>query len=220
MPRFKTSTGPSQAALEQRASDAIAVTDETRRRGLVRAERIESAKAASLARERSRLVARTGAGSPQVKRLDGQIAAHAAALAATRANSQRSQAPAAPLATDRSVIHGRVVDAHTLGVTGLTVVAADANDRVAARGVTNANGYFLLDLPAARSGKPTIVPTDPGGRHTVRPPAPHVAPAAPADAVTPVHLVVSRGNEEVYRGKETFPLTAQLAEYRELTIRT
>jgi len=210
MPRLKQVSGPDQQTLERHGLAALTATDVVRSAGLDHFERLEIAKAGSLARQRTRLVAAHGERSDEVKRHDAIIAAHSALLAATRAEAQRARTPPLAVAADKAVIHGRVVDASRIGVAGVVVVAATERDQPVGRDDTDANGYFRIELPAS----PTRVVAP--GSETVtlgRTPAAQPPPAG-------VRLSVMRGREEAYRGDETIALEARTAEYREIEIRT
>jgi hypothetical protein len=210
MPKIKQTTGPDQQTLERDGLAALTGADVVRSIGLDHFERLEIAKAGSLARQRRRLVATYGERSDEVKRHDVSSAAHSAQLAATRAEAQRARTPALKVSADEAVIHGRVVDASGIGVAGVVVVAGAARERPLGRDDTDANGYFRIGLPAVAA-----VVAAPGASGTVT-----LGRAAASPPPVAIQLSVLRRNKEIYRGDETFALGAGTAEYREIVLRT
>lgn len=123
---------------------------------------VKRAKLVQTRRERARLAVRYGEDSPQVGRIDRQMAAEHRFLVNTRAEADRTSVPTLERDDNAWKVHGFVRNADGLGRRGVTV--ALVRDAKGGDGLvettTDKRGYFLIevgrDTPAIRDEAGTV----------------------------------------------------------------
>jgi beta-lactam-binding protein with PASTA domain len=151
-----------------------------------------TARQKALLRQEKMLVARHGADSEKAQRVRRRLEKEKRFAVATEAQAQRTQAEVLARNPDALTLHGRVVNPQRLAVRGLTASAVDEQGKPVVFAATNANGYFMLSVPASDD--------------------------TTEESVT---LLVSDANKAVlYQGRECFARQPRKVFYRELGIGT
>lgn len=124
-----------------------AVGDRVRLVALDQTGMLARAKERSLRRELAIKTARFGQDSAPVQALAERLRLQQGLRTQIDAEVQRAEIVAPERRSEVFVLHGRVVDQHHLGQTGLTVSAVDRRSHPETFTCTAARGYFKLEIP-------------------------------------------------------------------------
>ena len=177
--------------LARRIGDA----EKSRSAGLEIAAQFNEGKLESLRLEHLRLTHKYGADHARVAEIAMRITVITEAQRELASDLQRSAIRAPRADRDAAAFHGRIVDAHGLGVAGLTVRARHAEEAtVLAKEVTDDRGHFVLTIREQKAEQPEVpvVLEVLSGNHRIvhRDPEPHSI-AAGSVTYTEIKLVDS-----------------------------
>ena len=143
-----TTTGTTSTSTDLPADlpQQIGVLAPVRVASLALAVKLDAAKLRTLKLRHARLVARYGAGSPEVVRVEQAFAARVAAVGALAQDAASARTPPVPAAANTLTVHGRVVGASGAGLAGATVTVVDPSGKTLATVKADSTGYYRLDI--------------------------------------------------------------------------
>jgi hypothetical protein len=168
--------------------EQLTVLAPIRTAGLVLAAKLDAAKLRTLKLERARLVARYGADSPEVARVEQQFDYYVGAASDHELDAQRARIPIVLPDPDNLIVHGRVVDANGNGIANASVATNDENGKSLATAKTDSAGYYIMRVAAKGEAQAEVSLTATVGK--AKPVAHPAALELAANRVTNVEMMV------------------------------
>lgn len=145
-------------------ADRFGVLASVRLAALALDAKLEAAKIRTLKLKHARLVARYGAGSPEVAALEQTFDARVATLAMLRTDGTAAMHATTARTKGALVLHGHVLDREGKTVIGATVVALDPQHKTVATARSDASGAFTLQVDPDAATTVTLRVTAPHGK--------------------------------------------------------